>query len=89
MEGLGAERPMGAAAAYGGNRFKGRARVSGERTIGAARFRPQYIQPPPPPPPPVDQVHLDAPGQRHRQQPVSRTADPQSSQTGQVIRGLR
>ena len=34
-------------------------------------------------------VHLDAPGQRHRQQPVSGTADPRSSQTGQVIRGLR
>ena len=34
-------------------------------------------------------VHLDAPGQRHRQQPVSRTAEPRSSQTGQVIRGLR
>ena len=34
-------------------------------------------------------VHLDAPGQRHGQQPVPGTADPQSSQTGQVIRGLR
>ena len=34
-------------------------------------------------------VHLDAPGQRHGQQPVSGTADPRSSQTGQVIRGLR
>ena len=33
-------------------------------------------------------VHLDAPGQRHGQQPVSGTADPRSSQTGQVIRGL-
>ena len=33
-------------------------------------------------------VHLDAPGQRHGQRPVSRTADPRSSQTGQVIRGL-
>ena len=35
----------------------------------------------PPPAPP--------PGQRHGQQPVSGTADPRSSQTGQVIRGLR
>ena len=38
-------------------------------------------------------VHLDAPGQRHGQQPVSGIADPrvvkQSSQTGQVIQGLR
>ena len=34
-------------------------------------------------------VHLDAPGQRHGQQPVSGTADPRSSQTGQVIRGLQ
>ena len=34
-------------------------------------------------------VHPDAPGQRHGQQPVSGTADPRSSQTGQVIRGLR
>ena len=34
-------------------------------------------------------VHLDAPGQRHGQQPVSGTADPRSSPTGQVIRGLR
>ena len=34
-------------------------------------------------------VHLDAPGQRHGQQPVSVTADPRSSQTGQVIEGLR
>ena len=34
-------------------------------------------------------VHLDAPGHRHGQQPVSGTADPRSSQTGQVIRGLR
>ena len=33
-------------------------------------------------------VRLDAPGQRHGQQPVSGTADPRSSQTGQVIRGL-
>ena len=29
-------------------------------------------------------VHLDAPGQWHGQQPVSGTADPRSSQTGQV-----
>ena len=29
-------------------------------------------------------VHLDAPGQRHGQQPVSGTADPRSSQTGQL-----
>ena len=29
------------------------------------------------------------PGQRHGQQPASGTADPRSSQTGQVIRGLR
>ena len=28
-------------------------------------------------------------GQRHGQQPVSGTADPRSSQTGHVIRGLR
>ena len=34
-------------------------------------------------------VHRDAPGQQHGQQPVSGTADPRSSQTGQVIRGLR
>ena len=34
-------------------------------------------------------VHLDAPGQRHGQQPVYGTAAPRSSQTGQVIRGLR
>ena len=34
-------------------------------------------------------VHLDAPGQRHGQQPVSGTPDPRSSQTRQVIRGLR
>ena len=34
-------------------------------------------------------AHLDAPGQRHGQQPVSGTADPRSSQTGQVIQGLR
>ena len=34
-------------------------------------------------------VHLHAPGQWHGQQPVSGTADPRSSQTGQVIRGLR
>ena len=34
-------------------------------------------------------VRLDAPGQRHGQQPVSGTADPRSCQTGQVIRGLR
>ena len=34
-------------------------------------------------------VHLDAPGQRHGQRPISRTADLRSSQTGQVIRGLR
>ena len=34
-------------------------------------------------------VPLDAPGQRHGQQPVSGTANPRSSQTGQVIRGLR
>ena len=34
-------------------------------------------------------VHLDAPGQRHGQQPISGTADPRSSQTGQVLRGLR
>ena len=34
-------------------------------------------------------VHLDAPGQRHGQQPISGTADPQSSQTGPVIKGLR
>ena len=33
-------------------------------------------------------VHLHAPGQRHGQQPVSGTADPRSSQTGQIIRGL-
>ena len=38
---------------------------------------------------PTQSVHLDAPGQRHGQQPVSRTADPPSSQTGQVIQGLR
>ena len=34
-------------------------------------------------------VHLDAPGQRHGQQPFSGTADPRSSQTGQFIQGLR
>ena len=34
-------------------------------------------------------VHLDAPAQRHGQQPVSGTAEPWSRQTGQVIRGLR
>ena len=39
-----------------------------------------WHQPPPP---------LDAPGQRHGQQPISGTADPRSSQTGQVIQGLR
>ena len=41
------------------------------------------------PPLPPFSVRLDAPGQRHGQQPVSETADPRSSQTGQVIRGLR
>ena len=30
-----------------------------------------------------------APGQRHGQPPVSRTADPPSSETAQVIQGLR
>ena len=58
---------------------------------------------PPPPTPPkcssqcwsrqtpawTRRVHLDAPGHRHGQQPVSGTANPRSSQTGQVIRGLR
>ena len=34
-------------------------------------------------------VHLDAPGQRPGNSPVSGTADPRRSQTGQVIRGLR
>ena len=34
-------------------------------------------------------VHLDAPGQWHGQQPISGTADPRCSQTGQVIQGLR
>ena len=47
-------RPMGAAA-YGGKGFKERARVSGERPIGAASCRQQYneasCQAPPPPPP--------------------------------------
>ena len=33
-------------------------------------------------------VHLDAPGQRHRQQPASGTADPRSSQPEHVIQGL-
>ena len=57
-------------------------------------------QPPPPPsahrsvlesanPAWTRSVLLDAPGQRHGQQPVSGTADPRSSQTGQVIWGLR
>ena len=35
--------PMGGAA-YGGKRFKERARVFGERPIGAASCRQQYIQ---------------------------------------------
>ena len=43
----------------------------------------------PPPPPWTQSVHLDAPGQRHGQQPVSRTADPRSNETGQVIQGLQ
>ena len=34
-------------------------------------------------------VHLDAPGRWRGQQPDSGTADPRSSQTGHVIRGLR
>ena len=41
------------AAAYGGKGFKGRARISGERPIGAASCRQQHNQvsfrPPPPP----------------------------------------
>ena len=41
------------------------------------------------PPPPLCRVHVDAPGQRHGQKPVSGMANPRSSQTGQVIRGLR
>ena len=45
-------------------------------------------QPNDPPPPSTRSVHLDAPGQWHGQQPVFGTADPRSSQTGQVIRGL-
>ena len=40
------------------------------------------------PPPPLC-VHLDAPGQRHGKRPVSGTAEPQSSQMGQGIWGLR
>ena len=77
---------------------------SGERPIGAAKGKQSDTEAlchPPPPPPRTSQcwsrqtpawtrsVHLDAPGQRCRQQPVSGTADPRSSQTGQVIRGLR
>ena len=59
-------------------------------------------QPPPPPTPCAHKsvlelanpawtqsVHRDAPGHRHGPQPVSGTADPRSSQTGQVIQGLR
>ena len=42
-----------------------------------------------PPPAWTWSVHLDAPGQRHGQQPISGTADPRSSQTGHVIQGLR
>ena len=38
---------------------------------------------------PPPQVTPPPPGHRHGQQPVSGTADPRSSQTGQVIRGLR
>ena len=38
----GGERPMGAA--YGGKGFEDRARVSGERPIGATRCRQQYNQ---------------------------------------------
>ena len=34
-------------AAYGGNGFKGRAAVSGERPIGAASTR-RHVNPPPP-----------------------------------------
>ena len=37
-------------AAYGGRGFKGRAAVSGERPIGAARCRQQHNEAPPPPP---------------------------------------
>ena len=47
------------AAAYGGKGFRERARVSGERPIGAASCRQQYnqasCQPPPPPRPTVCQ----------------------------------
>ena len=68
---------------------------SGERPMGAAGGKQSDTEAlchPPPPPHPcawTQSVHLDAPGQRHGQQPVSGTADPRSSQTGQVIRGLR
>ena len=53
---LGGERPVGTAA-YGGRGFKARARVSGERPMGAPSCRQQYnrasYQHPRPPPPPV------------------------------------
>ena len=52
---LGGERPMGAAAG-GGRGLKGRTRGSGQRPIGAARYRQQSIRapcPPPPRPPPT------------------------------------
>ena len=57
---------------------------SGRAIVGTQTFAP-----PPPPPAWTRRVHPDAPGQRHGQQPVSGTTDPRSSQTGQVIRGLR
>ena len=64
------------------------------RRIDGPSFRPPrlFARLPQSPPSPLfwtRGVHLDAPGQRHGQQPVSGTADPRSSQTGQVIRGLR
>ena len=61
------------------------------RAVAYQLYRDQGYHPqvPPAPGPRTWRVHLDAPGQRHGQQPVSGTADPRSSQTGQVIRGLR
>ena len=70
----GGERPMGTAA-DGGKGSEGRA-ANGDRPIGAARRRREQhtkatCQPPPPPP-----RGLDAPGQRHGQQPRLRNGQP-------------
>ena len=72
------QRPMGATAKRGTG---SRGRAIGQWTPAAAdESKAQRRHPPPPP--------ECAPGQWHGQQPVSGTADPRSSQTGQVIRGF-